>query len=403
MPKKEITDDQIKAYALKNAVEHEGKAVDKSVLNSLFNEGLDKKDILSVMPRIAVIVSEVNKMGLELQENMLKELEKNVSHRKVKQEGELPELPNAKKGVVMRIAPSVSGPLHLPHAINLSLNYNFVKKYKGKLYVRIEDTNPETVYKPAYKMIEDEAKWLTKNKAKIVIQSDNMKNYYKYAENLIKKNKAYVCTCSAEDFRKLIIKSKACECRNLDVKENMGKWEKMLDKKGFKKGRAVLRFKADLNDKNPAMRDFPLARINTTKHPRVGNKYRVWPLMNLAVTVDDIEMKMTHVIRGKDHKDNAKRQEMMYKVLGKKPPWTGFLGMLNFKGMAFSTRQMKADIQAGKYKGWEDPRLDTVASLRKRGYNPEAFWKLAAHIGLSEVDKVIDKKDFFEILDKFNK
>src|SRR4030042_256112 len=92
--------------------------------------------------------------------------------------------------------------------------------------------------------------------------------------------------------------------------------KKMLDKYGFREGQAVLRFKSDMKHKNPAMRDFPLARIVLTEHPRQKNKYRVWPLMNLAVTVDDIEMKMTHIIRGKDHLDNAKRQEMIYKVLG---------------------------------------------------------------------------------------
>ena len=100
---------------------------------------------------------------------------------------------------------------------------------------------------------------------------------------------------------------KACNCRSLSVKENLERWKKMLDKKGYKTGEVVLRFKSSMQDSNPAMRDFPLARINETPHPLQKKKYRVWPLMNLAVTVDDIELKMTHVIRGKDHKDNAKR------------------------------------------------------------------------------------------------
>jgi glutamyl-tRNA synthetase len=179
----------------------------------------------------------------------------------------------------------------------------------------------------------------------------------------------------------------------------------MMDKSknGFKEGDAVLRFKSDMKDKNPAMRDFPLARIVLTEHPRQKKKYKVWPLMNLAVTADDIELKMTHIIRGKDHRDNAERQKMMYKVLGKKFPWTAFLGKIHFKDMELSTTQTRKDIEAGKYSGWDDKRLLTIASLKKRGYTPEAFWKFSERVGLSETDKIMDRKEYFTLLDGFNK
>lgn len=125
--------------------------------------------------------------------------------------------------------------------------------------------------------------------------------------------------------------------------------------------------------------------------------------MNLAVTVDDIEMKMTHVIRAKEHRDNAKRQEMIYKVLGKKFPVTMFLGRYHFKDLELSTSKTRKAIEEGKYSGWDDLRLPTIASLKKRGYKPEAFKAMAVERGISEVDKVISQKDFFELLDKFNK
>jgi glutamyl-tRNA synthetase len=406
MAKKKITDDLIMAYALKNAIDHKGKAQAGAVISSLFNEGLEKSEIKGIMPRINAAVKEVNDTGLTLQKNKLAAFEKIISHRKVKKEGELPELPGAKKGkVIMRVAPSPSGPLHMMHAINISLNHLFVKKYGGKLYIRIEDTNPENIYKPAYDMIKKESDWLTDKRGKIMIQSERIDIYYKYAEKLINKGAAYVCTCDSEEFKKIIEKKQACGCRIASSKINLERWNKMLDKKGFKPGEAVLRFKSSVTDPNPALRDFPLARINTEKHPLQGTKYRVWPLMNLAVTVDDLESGMTHIIRGKDHKDNAKRQEMMYKALGKSKqyPWVGFTGMTNFKDMKFSTRQMRQDIEKKKFKGWDDPRLPTVASLKKRGYKIEAFRKMAAHTGnLDEVDKVISKKDFFEVLDRFN-
>ena len=111
---------------------------------------------------------------------------------------------------------------------------------------------------------------------KVIIQSDRMKLYYEYAEKFIKKKVAYICTCTSEKFKEFVDKKVNCPRRKLSVKENLEKWKKMLDKKGFNEGEAVLRFKSDMKDKNPAMRDFPLARINLTKHPKQANKYRVW-------------------------------------------------------------------------------------------------------------------------------
>ena len=102
-----------------------------------------------------------------------------------------------------------------------------------------------------------------------------MEIYYKYAEKLIRNGNAYVCTCSSDKFREFSKKKKDCPCRSFNPKENKERWENMFDSKMFKSGEAVLRFKSDLKHKNPAMRDFPLARINTTSHALQKKKYRV--------------------------------------------------------------------------------------------------------------------------------
>jgi glutamyl-tRNA synthetase len=389
-----------RAYALKNALAYKGKAQQSAVISSLFNEGLKKEEVKKFVKDISKIVNEVNKLSLEEQKREFEELEKGISVRKVR-EG-LEELPNAKKGkVIMRFSPSASGPFHIGHAITGCLNYLYVKKYNGKLYVRIEDTNPDNIYKPAYKMIESESKWLFDGTAKIVIQSERMNLYYKYAEQLIKKDSAYVCTCSGDKFREYVKEKKNCPCKKLNVNENLERWKKMLS--SFKEGEAVLRFKSNMKDKNPAMRDFPLARVNLTEHALQKKKYRVWPLMNLAVTVDDIEMKMTHIIRGKDHRDNAKRQELIYKALGKKYPVAVFHGKIHFKNLELSTTKIRKAIEEKKFKGWDDKELPTIASLKKQGYNPQAFWKFSEQVGLSEADKTIDKKEYFKLLNAFNK
>ena len=390
------------AYALKNALAYGGKSQVGSVISGLFNEGLKKDDIKNFSKKILEIVNEVNKLSLFEQEKEFKNLEKLTSHRKVR-EG-LSDLPGAKKGkVIMRFAPSPSGALHVGHALTACLSYDYVQKYGGKFIFRIEDTNPENIYEPAYELLTKDAEWLFNGDAGIIIQSDRMKKYYSYAEKLIKKNSCYVCICSGDKFREFVQEKKNCSCRKLSSKENLERWKKMLDKNGFKEGGAVLRFKSSMSHKNPAMRDFPLARINETKHPRQKNKYRVWPLMNLAVSVDDIEMKMTHIIRAKEHRDNSERQKMIFKALGKKFPWVGFLGRIHLKDMKLSSTEITQGIKDGKYSGWDDPKLMTISSLEKQGYHPIAFWKFAEHIGLSENDKILDKKDFFELLDTFNK
>ncbi len=418
-----------RAYALKNAVAHDGSARQGAVISALFNDGLKKSEVGKFVKNISKIVGDVNKLSTEEQKKELKGDKEIISERKVR-EG-LPDLPNAKKGkVVMRFAPSASGAFHIGHAMTASISFDYVMKYGGIFYVRIEDTNPENTYKPAYDLIKKDSKWLFDGKAKIVIQSDRMELYYRYVEKLIKAKAVYVCTCDSEKFREFVSEKKNCPCRKSDVKENMERWKKMLDtpqaytsrareplrgpeksfskistggKNGFNAGEAVLRFKSSMKDKNPAMRDFPLARINLTEHPRQKKKYRVWPLMNLAVTVDDIEMGMTHIIRAKEHRDNEKRQKMIYKALGKEKqfPWTSFLGRWKFTDMELSSTKFTQGIRQGKYSGWDDPKLPTIASLKKQGYKPETFWKFAEHVGLSENDKVIEKKEFFRLLDSF--
>jgi len=393
--------EKIKAYALKNAIEHNGKARVESVISALFHEGLRKEEVNKIIDKVKEEVEKVNSLSLEEQEKEFNVVRKLISKRKERKG--LPPLPNARKGkVIMRFAPSASGPLHIGHAATACISFLYVKKYGGKFYVRIEDTNPDNIYKPAYEMIKQDSDWLFKRKARIIIQSKRMPLYYKYAEKLIKKGKAYVCDCTEREIRKNRELGRECSCRQFPISEQEKRWEKMLSKKGYKEGEAVLRFKSGMQLKNPAFRDFLLARINLTKHPLQGKRYRVWPLMNFAVAVDDIEQKMTHIIRAKDHRDNAEKQKMIFKALGKKYPWTAFLGRWHFSDLELSTTKMRKAIEQGKYSGWQDPKLPTLISLRKQGFRPEAFWKFSEQVGLSETDKVISKKEYFKLLEQFN-
>ncbi|MEN9625848.1 MAG: glutamyl-tRNA synthetase [archaeon] len=399
-----ITSDIIRAYALKNAVEHDGNANVGSVVNALFNHGLKKENIKDIMGDVQKIIREVNALDSDEQHKTFSKVESLIGKRE-EREG-LPDLENVgKNGVVMRFAPAASGQLHLGHVIAGIPSSLYVKKYGGTFYVRIEDTNPEKTDPDSYAGFKRDLDWLFGNVHEYIIQSDRLLIYYKYIEKLLDKHAVYICTCDNEAFKKLILKQKACACRDLSILEQKKRWEKMLNKKGYKEGEVVVRFKSDLAHPNPALRDFPLARVNTKKHPRQGEKYRVWPLMNLAVTVDDLEYTMTHVIRGKDHKDNAERQKRIYQALGleNKFPVTLFVGRIKFSDVVLSKRKIKAAIDEGNFEGWDDVRLPTIVALRKRGYQSEAFNQLAIQRGISEVDKVMTQKDLFDVINNFNR
>jgi len=416
--------ESIKKYALQNAVEFEGEAKPGSVIGKLLQEDSSlKKDIKKIKKTVNSVIKKINSMSLKEQKKEFKKYKKKIPKKKKEEKKGLPELKNAKKGkVVMRFAPSPSGPMHLGHAYPLLLNSEYCRKYNGKLILRIEDTNPEAIYEPAYGMLPEDAKWLTEdNVDEIVIQSDKLGLYYDCAEKLVDMGKAYVCECSTDHFRELIFEKKACPCRNLALKEQQKRYAKMFNE--YKPGEAVLRLKTDIKHKNPAMRDFPLMRINDHIHPRwAAEKHelcpplkkeehnaeeeinpRVWPLMNLAVFVDDVEMGVTHVLRAKDHLDNSKRQEYLYRYLEKDIPETIFVGKINFEGMPMSCSKVKVMIEEGKYDDWDDIRLPFLAALKKRGYQPKAFVRYAEDVGVSLTDKSVTKKEFFKSLDHFNK
>jgi len=353
------------------------------------------------------IIKHVNELPLDVQMQELKEQFPEMLEEKKKEEKEdmKPFKHVGPNGVIMRFSPSPSGPMHIGHAITGGLTSLYVKKYGGKFILRIEDTNSDNIDIPSYDLLPIDGNWIFGNINEVWIQSDRMRYYYDYAEKFLEIGNCYICTCTQDAFKKLADNKEECPCRNISVDENLNRWKKMFDKRhGFKEGEAVLRFKSDMQHKNPAMRDFPLARINDSEHPRQGLKYRVWPLMNLSVFVDDVEANMTHIIRAKDHEINAQRQELMYRALDIKDiPETYFLGRYNFEGLELSASKTRAKIEEGKYSGWDDIRIPFLQALKRRGYQPQAFLKYTQKTGLSPVDKTIPAEEFFKIVNSFNK
>ena len=392
-------------YSLKNAVSYNGKANASAVLGKILSEKPElRAKIKEITKDINQIVERINAMSLLEQEAKLLEIAPEMlTKEKTEVKKQLPELPNVKdkSKVVMRFEPSPSGALHIGHAITFLLNAEYCRKYKGKLFLRIADTNALEIYEPAYNLIIKEARWLTNYPFLIKYQSDNIKRHYFYAEKLIKMGKAYVCTCSSPVFKKLVDKGKPCPHRNLDVKEQLKEWKRMHDK--YKQGQAVLRIKTDLKAKNPALRDFPAFRIVDSKHPRQEKKYRVWPLMNFSVAIDDYLQGISHVIRGKDHVVNTERQLFIFDYFRWRKPHYIHLGRINFSNIKLSSTQTREAIKEGKYSGWDDIRLPFISALKKRGIQNEAFAKYAIEVGPSKVDKTLSIEEFMQKIYDYNK
>jgi glutamyl-tRNA synthetase len=282
--------------------------------------------------------------------------------------------------------------LHIGHARAAVPNGEYVKRYGGKLVLRIEDTDPKRVYEPAYEMIQEDLKWLGIIPDEVVYQSDRFEIYYDIARQLIEKGAAYMCTCDGADFKELKDNCKPCPHRDQSVEENLKLWEEFPN---MEAGSAVLRVKTDIAHKNPAIRDWVAMRIVDEEHPRLGTKYRIYPMMNFSVSVDDHLLGMTHVLRGKDHLANSEKQKYLYDHMGWDIPEFIHYGRLKMEDIALSTSKAKEGIESGEYSGWDDPRLGTLRAIARRGIQPEVITQLISEMGVKMADSALSWKKIY--------
>ena len=395
--------EDIRKTALLNAIKHEGKAQTGSVIGKILGEKPDlRSKIKEISTLVNKIVKEVNTLSFDEQKSIVEEnWPEALVKEKVEKEKRLPPLPNVDKyrQVVTRFSPNPDCVLHLGSARAIILCHEYAHMYKGKFVLRFEDTDPK-IKRPLlefYDRIREDLAWLGCKPNEEHIQSDRIPIYYEYAEKLLKAGNAYVCTCQPEIFREKALASKSCDCRSLPIEEHLARWHRM-QQGGYSEGEAVLRVKTDLNHPNPAVRDWPAARVIDAKkhpHPRVGSKYHVWPLYNLACGIDDHLLGVTHIIRGKEHLTNQVRQEYMYKHLGWKYPEAIHYGRLKITGAYLSKSKIVQGIREGMFKDWDDPRLATFAALRRRGITPEAIKKMIIDIGPKTQDLVLSWENLY--------
>jgi glutamyl-tRNA synthetase len=393
----------VQKAALLNALQHGGKAQAGALVGRIIGEKQElKTKAKELSSLINKVVNEVNSFSVEEQKRRVEEKwPEALKKEKLEEEKRLPPLPNAGKyaQIVTRFSPNPDCVLHLGSARAIILSHEYARLYKGKFLLRFEDTDPK-VKKPVlefYDRIREDLAWLECKADEEYIQSDRLPIYYEHAERLLREGNAYVCTCQPEQFRKKTLSRKPCACRSLSVEENLERWQRMLEG-DYAEGEAVVRVKTDLAHPNPAVRDWPALRIIDTEkhpHPRVGSKYRVWPLYNMAAGVDDHLMGVTHVIRGKEHLTNQVRQEYMYKHLGWKYPEAIHYGRLKITGAFLSKSKIVQGVREGVYTCWDDPRLATFAALRKRGITPDAIKKMIIDVGPKTADVTLSWENLY--------
>ena len=381
-------------YALLNAAKHKGSANPGAVIGSIMaNEEELRSKAKEIGPLAGKIVAQVNALSAEEQASEMKKYGVEVEEKKPKaKEVGLQELPGTHENIVLRFAPNPSGPLHIGHSRAAVPNAEYVKRHNGKLILRIEDTDPKRVFEPAYEMIPEDLAWLGINPDEIIYQSDRFEIYYDYARQLIEKGAAYMCTCDGATFKELKDNCKPCPCRDNSVEENLVLWEKFDT---MQAGEAVLRVKTDINHKNPAIRDWVAMRLVDEEHPRMGTKYRIYPMMNFSVSVDDHLMGMTHVLRGKDHLANSEKQKYLYDHMEWDLPEFIHYGRLKMEDIALSTSKAMAGIEDGTYSGWDDPRLGTLRAIARRGIDPRTIYNLITEIGVKMADSAISWKKIY--------
>ena len=392
---------EIRKIALQNAFEHEGKTQDKIVLAKILGTKPEfRTRVKEISEDIKLVVLAVNQISFEEQR---KEIEENfpeilIPKEKNEEREGLPPLKNAEHGkVVTRFPPEPNGYPHIGHAKAAIINAEYARMYGGKFILRMDDTNPEAERMEYHAAIKVGLDWLGIKFDVIKNTSDDMEIFYKKGIELINSGKAYVCTCKREDISENRRERKACKCSRGDIKQNNQGWEKMFDK--FKPGDAIIRFRGDMKADNAVMRDPVLFRIIDEKHYTLGNKYRVWPSYDFAVAIEDSIDGVTHAFRSKEFELRKELIDAILDALNMRKPYQDFFSRLEFKGMPISKRILKPLIEEGKVSWYDDPRLPTLESLRRRGIKPEAIKKFILSLGLTKANTLAP----FDALESFNR
>lgn len=384
--------------ALYNALKHDNEAQVGAILGPLMGENpAFREHGDQVAGIVAPVVERVNSLTSAERREQLAELDPDRlaeidAEDDEQDEQTLPDLPNtdAYDQIRMRLAPNPNGPWHIGNARMPAVIGTYKDRYDGWMLCRFDDTDPETKRPDlnAYDAILDAIDYLGFEPNEVIRASDRLETYYDHARDLIELDGAYTCSCPAEEFSELKNAGNPCPHRDKNRETISEEFESMVAGE-YDPGEMVLRVRTDIEHKNPALRDWAAFRMIDTPHPREeAAEYRCWPILDFQSGIDDHLTGITHIIRGIDLQDSARRQQFLYDYFGWEYPEVVHWGhvQLDAYDVKMSTSTIKGLIAEGELDGWDDPRAPTLDSLRQRGIRGDAIVAALTALGTSTSD-----------------
>ncbi|MBM6807843.1 glutamine--tRNA ligase/YqeY domain fusion protein [Faecalicoccus pleomorphus] len=298
-------------------------------------------------------------------------------------------------GVVTRFPPEPNGYLHVGHAKSILLNYGLAKEYGGKFNLRFDDTNPTKEKVEFVDSIIKDVEWLGCHyDGEVKFASNYYPQMYEAAIKLIKKGKAYVCDLSAEEIRAyrgtLTEPGKDSPYRNRSIEENLRLFEGMKNGE-FEDGSKVLRAKIDMASPNINMRDPVIYRISRQTHHNTGDEWIIYPMYDFAHPIEDAIEGVTHSICTLEFEDHRPLYDWVVRELEyPQPPKQIEFAKMYLTNVITGKRYIKRLVDEGIVDGWDDPRLVTIAALRRRGFTPESIQTFMNLVGVTKANSSVD-------------
>ena len=297
--------------------------------------------------------------------------------------------------ICTRFPPEPNGYLHIGHAKSILLNYGLSVKYHGRFNLRFDDTNPTKEKTEFVDSIKADVAWLGADwEDRLYFASDYFEQMYEAAVKLIKKGKAFVCDLSAEEIRAyrgtLTEPGKESPYRNRSIEENLDLFERMKNGE-FEDGSRVLRAKIDMASPNINMRDPVIYRVAHMSHHNTGDKWCIYPMYDFAHPIEDAIEGVTHSICTLEFEDHRPLYNWVVEEIGyEHPPKQIEFAKLYLTNVVTGKRYIKKLVEEGVVDGWDDPRLVTIAALRRRGYTPESIQKFVDLGGIAKANSSTD-------------
>ena len=296
--------------------------------------------------------------------------------------------------VMTRFPPEPNGYLHIGHAKSICLNFGIAAEFGGVCNLRFDDTNPGKEEIEYVDAIMEDVRWLGFDwEDRLYFASDYFERLWEYAVELIKMGKAYVCSLSPEairDYRGTLTQpGKDSPYRTRSVEENLDLFQRMRAGE-FEEGAHVLRAKIDMASPNLNLRDPVMYRIRKVPHHRTGTTWCIYPMYDFAHGLSDSIEGITHSICTMEYEDHRPLYDWFLEELGVYHPQQIEFARLNLSYTVMSKRKLLQLVREGHVQGWDDPRMPTIAGMRRRGYPPEAIRNFCERIGVGKKESIVD-------------